>query len=123
MKTKLTGLTLAALLGMAAMTSALAQNKLDAYEGAQQAKQGQAAAQANPLGAAVSGGASRVVNLDNTSKYLNVVQMETVQINVGGKSVTWNFDTLGTPVFPLSKIIPGAPSGITVYVSQDNRYL
>jgi hypothetical protein len=48
---------------------------------------------------------------------LNVTRQETVKINVGGKSVVWSFDTLGTPSFPLSKVIPGA-EGITVYVAE-----
>ncbi|MDE2598422.1 MAG: CzcE family metal-binding protein [Rhodocyclaceae bacterium] len=75
-----------------------------------------------PLGYAANAHASRAVNLDKGAKYLNVTRMETVQINVGGKSVAWTFDTLGTPVFPLSKIIPGA-EGITVYVSEDPSQL
>jgi hypothetical protein len=63
----------------------------------------------------------RVVNLDNRTKYLNVAQQETVQLNFGGKSVTWTFDTLGTGSFPLSKVIPGA-EGITVYVARNPLY-
>lgn len=60
--------------------------------------------------------------LTKGAKYLNVTRMETVQINVAGKSVTWTFDTLGTPNFPLSKIIPGV-EGITVYVSENPNLL
>jgi hypothetical protein len=41
-----------------------------------------------------------------------VTRLETVKINVGGKSVVWTFDTLGTAPFPLSKIVSGA-EGIT----------
>lgn len=75
-----------------------------------------------PLGYAANAHPSRIVNLEQGAKYLNVTRMETVQINVAGKSVTWTFDTLGTPNFSLSKIIPGA-EGITVYVSEDPNLL
>lgn len=57
------------------------------------------------------------MTLGKDAKYLNVTRMETVQVNVAGKSVTWNFDTLGAPNFPLSNIIPEA-KGIRVYVSE-----
>ncbi|MBC7859980.1 MAG: CzcE family metal-binding protein [Burkholderiaceae bacterium] len=72
-------------------------------------------------GYATSGKPERVVNLDNRAKYLNVTQLETVQLNFGGKSVTWTFDTLGTGSFPLSNVIPGA-EGITVYVAKNPLY-
>lgn len=68
-------------------------------------------------GTAVSGQPDRIVTLGKDAKYLNVTRMETVGINVAGKSVTWNFDTLGTPNFLLSDIIPEA-KGIRVYVSE-----
>lgn len=75
-----------------------------------------------PLGYTANAHPSRVINLEKGAKYLNVTRMETVQINVAGKSVTWTFDTLGTPSFSLSKIIPGV-EGITVYVSEDINQL
>lgn len=74
-----------------------------------------------PYGYAVSAKPDRVVNLDNRAPYLNVTQLETVQLNFGGKSVTWTFDTLGTGSFPLSKVLPGA-DGITVYVAKNPLY-
>ena len=74
-----------------------------------------------PYGYATSGKPERVVKLDDHAKYLNVTQLETVQLNFGGKSVTWTFDTLGTGSFPLSKVIPGA-EGITVYVAKNPLY-
>lgn len=76
------------------------------------------ARQQAPFGYAGSGAADRVVNIDGGTRYLNVVRLETVQINVGGKSVTWKFDTLGTPSFPLDNIVPGA-GGVTVYVAEN----
>jgi len=40
-----------------------------------------------PYGYVASGGAGRVLNVDSGTKYINVSRLETVQINVGGKSV------------------------------------
>ena len=65
--------------------------------------------------------ADREVTLSRGSKYLNVTRLETIKINVAGKSVVWTFDTLGTAPFPLSKIISGA-DGITVYVTENPAY-
>jgi hypothetical protein len=69
-----------------------------------------------PLGHQVSGNASRVIDLTSRRSAINVTAGETVQFNLDGRSVTWNFDTLGTPVFSLTKIVPQAPN-LTVYVS------
>lgn len=65
--------------------------------------------------------ADREVTLTSGDKYLNVTRLETVQINIAGKSVLWTFDTLGTDSFPLSKVISGA-DGITVYVKGNPFY-
>lgn len=125
MKTKLASLTLIALVGVAGTTSAFAQGNYDdsaSLFNQTSATQSQPAWQSKPLGYAVSGGATRAVNLDKEAKYLNVQQLETVQINVGGKTLIWQFDTLGTPVFQLSQIFPGV-DGVTVYVSQNDNFL
>lgn len=74
-----------------------------------------------PYGYATSSAATRGVNIDGGTKYLNVTRLETIQINAGGKSVIWTFDTLGTASFPLAKIIPGA-EGVTVYVTENPNY-
>jgi hypothetical protein len=74
-----------------------------------------------PFGYAATKSADREVTLASGSKYLNVTRLETVKINVGGKSVIWTFDTLGTASFPLSKIVSGA-DGITVYVTENPAY-
>ena len=68
-----------------------------------------------------SGVPSRVITIDSGTKHINVVQQENVQIDLAGKRVVWNFDTLGTQSFPLSKIIPGADN-VTVYVSGNPLY-
>lgn len=72
-------------------------------------------------GYVVSGVAGRVFNVDSNTKSINVSRLETVKINVGGKSVTWMFDTFGTASFPLSKIISGAEE-VTVYVTENPVY-
>lgn len=74
-----------------------------------------------PYGYATSGPAARVVTIDSSTKYLNVTRLETIRIDVGSKSVTWTFDTLGTASFPLAKVIPGA-EGVTVYVTENPAY-
>lgn len=74
-----------------------------------------------PYGYAAARSADREVQLSAGEKYLNVTRLETVRINIAGKSVAWTFDTLGTTPFPLDKIIPGA-SGITVFVADTLTY-
>jgi len=74
----------------------------------------------NAYGTLVQGGnASREVTLADGAKYLNVERNETVKINVGGKSFTWQFDTLGTPIIKLGDIAPTGvdAKNVTVYVS------
>lgn len=68
-----------------------------------------------------SGPIDRIVSIDGTTKYLNVTQLEAVQINANGKSVTWMFDTLGTAPFSLSKVVPGT-DGVMVYVGENPTY-
>lgn len=75
-----------------------------------------------PYGYPTSSTAARVVTIDSSTKYLNVTRLETIQINAGGKSITWMFDTLGTASFPLAKIIPGT-EGVTVYVTENPAYI
>lgn len=74
-----------------------------------------------PYGYAATKGADREITLTSASKYLNVTRLETVKINVGGKSVAWTFDTLGTASFPLAKVIPGT-DGVTVFVTENPSY-
>jgi hypothetical protein len=74
-----------------------------------------------PFGYAAMKNADREITVVSGSNYLNVTRLETIKINVGGKSVVWTFDTLGTAPFPLSKVVPGA-DGITVYVAENPAY-
>lgn len=124
MRTKFTGLTLIAAFVTATATNALAQfdnpmPESEHWRVRATAPAGEPTAnQRAPYGYATSGPVARVVNIDSTTKYLNVTQLEVIQINMGGKSVIWMFDTLGTVPFPLSNVIPGA-DGVMVYV-EDN---
>lgn len=74
-----------------------------------------------PYGYGAGKAPDREVRIAQGDRYLNVTRMETVRIVVAGNSVVWTFDTLGTPSFPLDKIVPGA-SGVTVYVAETPTY-
>ncbi len=126
MKTKFAKLALIAALSVAGATTAFAHE--DYTEGGSSHwishvvvnKSRPAANRIDPYGYATSGTAERVVDVDRT-KSLYVTRIETVQINMGGKSVIWTFDTLGTRSFALSKIVPGA-DGVMVQVDENPMY-
>lgn len=124
MKAKTANLTLIAAFVTATATNALAQfdNPMPESEHwrvrATESAGEPTANQRAPYGYATSGPVARVVNIDSTTRYLNVTQLEVIQINAGGKSVIWMFDTRGTVPFPLSKVISGV-DGVMVYV-EDN---
>lgn len=126
MKAKVTTLALVALVSAASTTAVLAHE--DYSEGGSlhwlthvaESKSQPSANQLAPYGYAVTGPADRVVNLDS-ARHLNVTRLETVQIKTGDKSITWKFDTLGTPSFPLSKAVPGF-EGVTVHVEEHPSY-
>ncbi|MDS4016063.1 MAG: CzcE family metal-binding protein [Candidatus Accumulibacter sp.] len=79
------------------------------------------ARQLAPYGYVAAKEADREVVLSAGQKYLNVTRLETVRLNVAGKSVIWTFDTLGAASFSLDKIVPGA-SGVTVHVAENLTY-
>lgn len=81
-----------------------------------------ASGRTNPLGHEVSAGSQRVIDLTVPRKHVNVTAGEVVTFRLDGKEVVWDFDTLGTPVFALSRIIPSANPGIRVYVAPDRTY-
>lgn len=126
MKSKLTRLALIVALSAATTVSAHEDySEGGSLHGISHAAESRSEPTANQLaryGYSSSAVAARVVLVDSSTKYLNVTRLETVQIKVGGKSVTWTFDTLGTAPFPLSRIIPGA-EGVTVYVAENPAYL
>jgi propanediol utilization protein len=62
--------------------------------------------------------ADRTLHVTADTRYLNVQQGETVNLDVNGQRVTWNFDGLGW-VVSLQDIVPGAPN-VKVYVSEPN---
>lgn len=113
MKTKFVTLTLIAALSTAGATSAFAQED--------HSRSQPTANQLAPYGYTSSANAARAINVDSNTRHMNVTRLETVKINVGGKTVTWTFDTLGTAAFPLARIIPGA-EGVTIYVAENLAY-
>ncbi|WP_153133038.1 CzcE family metal-binding protein [Dechloromonas hortensis] len=127
MKTKFSQLALIAALSLATVGTSYAHE--DYSEGGanhwlshvSETKTAPTANQLASFGYAATKNADREVTLPSGSKYLNVTRLETIKINVGGKSVVWTFDTLGTTPFPLSKIVSGADD-ITVYVTENPVY-
>ena len=119
MKTKFVSLALFLITSVAGATAAFAQQGYTTTD-YHKDQSGPAANQVAPFGYATTGPADRVVNLDRV-KYLNVTRLETVQINAGGKSIVWTFDTLSTGAFALSKVAPWT-EGITVYVRENPMY-
>ena len=127
MKTKFSKLALIAAIGLAAAGTSYAHEdyseaRIDHW--LRHVSESQSAPTANqlaPFGYAATKNADREVSLPSGGKYLNVTRLETLKLNVGGKSVVWTFDTLGTAAFPLSKIVPEA-DGITVYLTENHFY-
>ena len=79
-----------------------------------------------PLGYAASEStAQRTIVLRPDTKYANVEQGETIRFVSQGKAFSWNFDTLGTPVFALSEIAPKDANigDVVVYVSRNRLYI
>ncbi|NMG29963.1 CzcE family metal-binding protein [Aromatoleum evansii] len=73
-----------------------------------------------PYGYLSSAPAERTAIIDRNTRSLNVVQMETVAIRIGDKTINWTFDAYPRP-FPLTEIIPEA-KGVTVYVEENPMY-
>lgn len=127
MKTNISKISLIVALGLSVAGTAYAHE--DYSEGASlhwlnhvaESKGSPTTNQLAPYGYAATKGADREVTLTSASKYLNVTRLETLKINVGGKSIAWTFDTLGTATFSLSKIVAGADD-ITVYVAENPAY-
>ena len=127
MKTNIAKLTLVAALGFSVAGTSYAHE--DYSEGqslhwlshVSESKSQPTTKQVAPYGYAAAGTAARVVTIDSNTKYLNVTRLETIQINAGGKSIVWTFDTLGTASFPLANVIPGT-AGVTVYVEENPAY-
>ena len=118
MKTNLSFAAIACVLALAHMTAS-ARTGVDTTT--TQSVQGPTAQQTAPYGYAVAGPVERIIRITSATRYINVIRLETVRLDIDGKSVVWNFDTFGTRAFPLSKIIPSA-AGITVYVEESPLY-
>ncbi len=127
MKTKFSQLALIAVIGLAAAGTSYAHEDYSEtgtnhwLSHVSESKSAPMANQQASFGYAATKNADREITLAGGSKYLNVTRLETVKINVAGRSVVWTFDTLGTVPFPLSNILSGA-DGITVYVTENPSY-
>ena len=124
MNTKFTKLALLAALALTGATAVLAEDNTADLLWLKQVQESKSQPTANQLaryGYATTGTPAREVSVNSGTKHLNVTRLETVKINVDGKSVTWSFDTLGTNAFPLSKIVSGAEE-VTVYVTENPSY-
>jgi hypothetical protein len=62
--------------------------------------------------------ADRTLHVTADTRSLNVKSGETVNLDVNGRRLTWNFDGLGR-VVSLRDIVPGAPD-VKIYVSEPN---
>lgn len=75
--------------------------------------------------AAPSSYATRTVNIDPNTKYVNVKGHDVVQfVAANGKSVTWSFDNPATYAMKLSTIMPagGLDHEVMVYVDHNMLY-
>ena len=79
------------------------------------------AGRVDPMGHQVDSGATRIIDLTAPRRAVNVTAGETVEFRLPGQTVVWDFDTLGTPTFALSRIIPDAPA-VRVYVAPNPLY-
>lgn len=118
MKNSLSFAAIAAVLALAHLTTTA---RASDDTTAPQSFQGPTAQQIAPYGYAVAGPEERIIRITKATRYINVTRLETVRLDFSGKSIVWNFDTLGTRAFPLSKIFPSA-AGITVYVEESPLY-
>lgn len=74
-----------------------------------------------PYGYETTGAPERTIVIDKDTRYVNVVQLETVAIRTGDKVVNWTFDAYPRRSFPLSRIVPGT-DGVTVHVEESPMY-
>ncbi|SBT09250.1 conserved hypothetical protein [Candidatus Accumulibacter aalborgensis] len=63
----------------------------------------------------------RVLSVDSGSSYRKGTRLETVQVDLDGRSITWTLDTFGTTSSPLSKNVAVA-EGITVHMTEHRAY-
>jgi hypothetical protein len=76
---------------------------------------------ASPVGHATNAPAERTIQIKpGQPANLVVKRFETIRITDGKQSVTWTFDTQGTPVIPLDKVFAGAEGKI--YVDESPLY-
>lgn len=71
--------------------------------------------------AAADNSYDRTINLSSDTKWVNVVNGETVRFKVGDKTFSWHFSTFNARSFDLSAIAPkdAHVEGVRVFVSAD----
>ena len=75
-----------------------------------------------PFGYPSNGVPERVITvMPGKPRSIHVERLETVRIVDGPRSVTWTFDTLGMPNFPLADILPNATK-VMIYVKENSMY-
>jgi len=75
-----------------------------------------------PFGYPSNGAPERVITvMPGKPRSIHVDRLETVRIVDGPRSVTWTFDTLGMPNFPLAAILPNATK-VMIYVKENSMY-
>ncbi len=69
--------------------------------------------------------ATRTIAINADTRWINVTNGETVELNLDGQSFTWHFDTyVNETSFDLAKIAPGAAQAgkVRVYVAANPLY-
>jgi hypothetical protein len=71
--------------------------------------------------AATGDAADRIIDLKPATKWVNVVNGETVRFNAGAKTFAWHFSTFNDKPFDLSAIAPKEVDvkGVRVFVAND----
>jgi len=71
--------------------------------------------------AAANGAADKTIELAPNTKWVNVVNGETVRFNAGARTFSWHFSTFSDKPFDLSDIAPRDVDvkGVRVYVATD----
>ena len=63
---------------------------------------------------------TRTIHVTPDTRYINVEESETVNLDVNGQTTTWKFDGI-RPLVNLQDIVPGAPS-VKVYIDPSDRF-
>src|SRR3954454_6567625 len=73
------------------------------------------------IGESGTGGSyTRTIHVTPNTRYINVDESETVNLDVNGQTTTWKFAGVA-PVVTLQHSVPGAP-GVKIYVEPSDRF-